>query len=264
MILNLSKILNKNDQHISTNIILEKQKTYLEGTNILPSGLCNLDNILNGGFYSKKFYIIFGKYSTGKTQLCHQLCVESYKKFGSCIFIDTENTFRPERIVQITKAQNLNPNNVLKSILVTKILSNSMFILNLQNVEKILKSNKYKVILIDSINNYYRVEQSSFEISYYKAKTDFLKILNYLNDLINSYNLITIGTAQVSPNFINDAIISENPVGIQYLDHYYSEFLYLTLREDSIGTAHLVNSFSLPEKKGLFEIKSEGIKDRNT
>lgn len=262
MTLNLSKILYKTNQHISTDKILGKQKTYLERTNILPSGLYNLDNILNGGFHSEKFYIIFGRYSTGKTQLCHQLCIESYKKYRSCIFIDTENTFRPERIVQIAKAQNLNPNNVLKSILVTKILSNSMFILNLQNVENIIKSNKYRVILIDSINNYYRVEQSSFEISYYKAKTNFLKILTFLNDLTHSYNLIAISTAQVSPNFIPNAVIAENPVGIQYLDHFFSEFLYLTLREDSIGTVHLVNSFSLAEKKVLFEIKPEGMKDR--
>lgn len=261
MDLNLSKILYKTNQRISTDVILKKKTNYSERINILSSGLHNLDKLLGGGFRSEKLYIIFGKYSTGKTQLCHQLCVESYKKFASSIFIDTENTFRPERIIQIADAQKLNPNNVLKSILVTKTLSNSMFLLNLQNVENMIKSNKYKVILIDSINKYYRLEQSNDEISFYKAKTNFLKILKYLNDLTNSYNIITICSAQVSPIFIANNIIAENPVGIQYLNHFCSEFLYLTMQGESIGNAHLVNSFSLAEEKAVFEIKSEGIKD---
>ena len=263
MNLNLSKILNKANQYINSDIILKQRNSNLEKINVLSSGLTNLDNLMNGGFHSEKLYIIFGAYSTGKAQLCHQLCVESSKKFSSCIFIDTENTFRPERIIQIAEAQKLNPKRVLKSILVTKVLSNSMLLLNLQNVENLIKSNRYRVLLIDSLNNYYRVEQSNIEVSYFKAKSNFIKILKYLNDLTNNYNLITVATAQVTPSFIAGTEIGENPVGVQYMNHFFSEFLYLTLQEESICKVHIINSLSLPEKKVLFEIKSEGIKDYN-
>jgi len=260
---NLSKILNKTNQFINSDIILDQRNSNLEKVNVLSSGLTNLDNLMNSRFHSTKFYVIFGAYSTGKTQLCHQLCVESFKKFSSSIFIDTENTFRPERIIQIAEAQKLNPKKVLKSILVTKVLSNSMLLLNLQNVENLIKINKYKVLLIDSLNNHYRVEQSNKEVSYFKAKLNFMKILKNLNDLTNNYNLITVATAQVTPNLIIDTEIGENPVGVQYMNHFFSEFLYLTLQEESIGKVHIINSLSLPEKKILFEIKSEGVKDYN-
>ncbi|MFX1354640.1 MAG: ATPase domain-containing protein [Promethearchaeota archaeon] len=261
MNLNLSKILNKLNQYIDSDIISNQRNSNLEQINVLPSGLTNLDNLMNGGFHSEKLYILFGAYSTGKTQLCHQLCVESSKRFSSCLFIDTENTFRPERIIQIAEAQRLNPKKVLKNILVTKVMSNSMFLLNLQNIENLIKMKKYRVLLIDSLNNYYRVEQSNTEVSYFKAKSNFIKILKYINDLTNKYNLIIVATAQVTPSFVTGTEIGEIPVGIQYMNHFFSEFLYLTLQEESIGKVHIINSLSLPEKKVLFKIKSEGIKD---
>ncbi|MHA1297343.1 MAG: hypothetical protein ACTSPH_12150, partial [Promethearchaeota archaeon] len=46
-----------------------------KGINILPTSSQNINSLLNGGFFSGKTYILFGKNNTGKTQICHQLCV---------------------------------------------------------------------------------------------------------------------------------------------------------------------------------------------
>ncbi|MGB5910332.1 MAG: ATPase domain-containing protein [Promethearchaeia archaeon] len=261
MSIDISKFLNKTNQHVDANAIINEQGKDLKQSNISCSGSKHLTEILNGGFYSGKKYLIFGENSTGKTQLCHQLCVEAYKKFSNSIFIDTENTFRPERIKELADTQKLNSTKVLKSILVSKIMSNSMLLLNLKNIKNLIKHKNFKVILIDSINNYYRLEQADSNISYLKAKTTFIKILEYFNNLTNKYKLITIATAQITPNFVNNSIINHTPVGIQYLSHFFSEFLYLSIKEDSTGHAHLVNSFILPEKKALYKITSEGIQD---
>ena len=90
------------------------------------------------------------------------------------------------------------------------------------------------MIIVDSINNYYRLERGDKKISFFKARTTFLRILEKINILTQKYNLITILTAQVTPNFNENAIVKEIPVGMQYLNNYFSEFLYLRYKEKDI------------------------------
>ena len=94
-----------------------------------------------------------------------------------------------------------------------------------------------------------------------KAKTTYFKILEKINKLTQQFQLITILTAQVAPNFIEEAVIKEFPVGIQYLNHFFSETLYLRYKENDMVYVHLVNSHFLPEKKLLYTITKRGIED---
>jgi RecA/RadA recombinase len=87
------------------------------------TGSRNFDKILNGGFLSRHMYLVFGANKTGKTQICHQMCIQAFKQNFGTIFIDTENTFRPERIRELAISQSLDSNSVLKKILVSKIMS---------------------------------------------------------------------------------------------------------------------------------------------
>ena len=70
----------------------------------ITTGSRNLDNLLQGGIESMAITEAFGEFRTGKTQLSHTLCVtaqlpkENGGGHGKVIYIDTENTFRPERI----------------------------------------------------------------------------------------------------------------------------------------------------------------------
>lgn len=227
----------------------------------LSSGTKNIDSILGKGFRSKTMYIIFGSNKTGKTQLCHQLCVQAYKRNFNLIYFDTENTFRPERIKQFVDTLELDFNEVLKTILVSKIMSNDALVLKLKNLEKTIKKSQIKVILIDSINNYYRLEQGDKKASFEKARSNFLKILDKLNSITREYNLIVIATAQISPNFNKDAFLQEKPVGNQFLNQFFSEYLYLSYKEKDFGYIHLINSTSFPEKKLLYRLTDKGIED---
>ncbi|HEY0580470.1 MAG TPA: ATPase domain-containing protein, partial [Candidatus Nitrosocosmicus sp.] len=70
----------------------------------ISTGSKNFDNLLGGGIETKSITEVCGEYGTGKTQLCHTACVtvqQDYSKGGlkgNALYIDTENTFRPERI----------------------------------------------------------------------------------------------------------------------------------------------------------------------
>lgn len=256
----LSELLDIKKEKISsyTQLIKSSIKNQHERI-VLSLGSNNFDKILNGGFCSGKVYLIFGANSTGKTQICHQLCVQAYKyNLENIILLDTENTFRPERIKQLCEARDLDVNDALKRILISSIMGSSILSLSLEKVENELKKKPGGLLIIDSINNYFRLEQAN---SYDQAKTTFIALLKKINELTQKFNLITIATAQVTPNFSEHPVIRELPVGIMLLNHFFSEFLYLDRKEDNQNSVHLFNSHSLPEKKLLYTITSNGIED---
>jgi DNA repair protein RadA len=226
---------------------------------ILKSGTNNLDLLLGGGFYSGRSYIFFGENSTGKTQLCHQVCLEAFKSGIKTAYFDSENTFRPERIKELCLTRGLNYNDVLKTILVATIRSDDVLNYKISELDNVLKNSEIKLLLIDTINNYYRLEQG---ISFEKSKKLFINILNHLNLLTKKYGLISIYTSQVSPNFNPNSTIKHVPVGIQYLNHFFSEFIYLSKTSKNLFM-HLVNSSHLRENKVAYTINSKGIIDAN-
>jgi len=262
----------KNNRLILKTSVLNKIREANKTGFILPLDSRNFAKVLKGGFCLNKKYLIYGANRTGKTQICLSLCVQAYKyfikqekstknqDFNFTYFLDSENTFRPERIKEIATAKSLDYQEVLKSIKVSKIMSNSALLLKLKEIENQLTFGKNYLLIIDSINNFYRSEQGNKDSSFYNLKTAFLKILEKIDTLTKKFNLILIATAQVFPNFIEDAIINEIPVGNQFLNHFFSEYLYLSYKEEK-NYVHLVNSELLPERKVIFKITSNGIAD---
>ena len=269
--MNPSTILDINKkQVIELDTIIRELATNKKERRILSSGSKYVDNVLGGGFRSGKMYLIFGANKTGKTQISHQLCVQSYKErieqknskiSRDVYYFDTENTFRAERIRELASTRDLASNGILKSIVVSQIMSNSAMLLALNKLEGRIKKKFGDVLIIDSINNYYRYEQGDKSISFHQAKKTFMSILNKINELTEKYGLIAIATAQIAPNFIENAIIKETPVGNQFLNHFFTEYLYLSHRDEDSNYIHLVNSSFLPEKKISYKITSAGIED---
>ncbi|XP_049778845.1 meiotic recombination protein DMC1/LIM15 homolog isoform X3 [Schistocerca cancellata] len=89
----------------------------------VSTGSQELDKLLGGGVESMAITEAFGEFRTGKTQLCHTLCVSAQMPGangycgGKVIFIDTEHTFRPDRLRPIADRFNLDQNAVLDNIL---------------------------------------------------------------------------------------------------------------------------------------------------
>ena len=86
---------------------------------MLTTGSRELDALLKGGIETGSITEIFGEFRTGKTQLCHTLCVTSQLPLeqggaeGKAMYIDTEGTFRPERLVEIAERFGLDGQYVL-------------------------------------------------------------------------------------------------------------------------------------------------------
>ena len=94
-----------------------------KGLKRLTTSSQNFDDLLAGGIETEAVTELYGEYRTGKTQLCHQLCVNVQLPYdeggleGCALYIDTEGTFRPERIIQMSEAKDLDYNKVLEKII---------------------------------------------------------------------------------------------------------------------------------------------------
>ena len=110
---------------MSGNQVWEKRKKLHK----ITTGSSHLDELFGGGIETSCLVEFYGEFRTGKTQLCHQLCVNtqlSNNEFGlegNALYIDTEGTFRPERIIQMAEGLGLDYNAVLENITYTRIYS---------------------------------------------------------------------------------------------------------------------------------------------
>ncbi|KAG4065180.1 hypothetical protein HA402_007577 [Bradysia odoriphaga] len=106
-------------------------EVYTKRSNIirLTTGSSRSDTLLGGGIETGSITEVYGEFRTGKTQLCHtlavtcQLPIEVNGVAAKCLYIDTEGTFRPKRIVAIAKRFNLNPTETLNNIVVARAFS---------------------------------------------------------------------------------------------------------------------------------------------
>ena len=88
----------------------------------LSTGSKTFDTLVGGGFETGSITELFGEFRTGKTQICHTLCVTCQLPIsngggeGMAMYIDTEGTFRPERLISIAKRFKLKPDEVLDNV----------------------------------------------------------------------------------------------------------------------------------------------------
>lgn len=130
----------------------------------ISTGTKNLDELLMGGIETQALTEFYGEYGSGKTQLCHTLCiiVQLPKELGGldggAIYIDTENTFRPERIAGIAKARDLDPDPLLERIIVAKAYNSPHQELIVKELGRVLDQNNIKLVVVDSAVAHYRAE----------------------------------------------------------------------------------------------------------
>jgi DNA repair protein RadA len=85
------------------------------------TGSENLDVLLGDGIETGAITQFYGPPGSVKTQLCYTICAMLPSQYKA-VYIDTESTFRPERIESIAKARGLDQAKILHNIQVAKPL----------------------------------------------------------------------------------------------------------------------------------------------
>lgn len=235
----------------------------------LTTGSKMLDKLLGGGIESQSITEFYGEYGSGKSQMCHQLCVnvqlprEQGGLEGSALYIDTENTFRTERIFQMATSLGLDPQEVIKNIIFAEAFTSEHQMFLLENADKVIKENGIRLIIVDSLTSHFRSEYLGREMLQ-ERQQKLNKHLHRLIRLARAFNTVAVVTNQVMSKpdvFFGDAV---HPVGGHIVAH--TSHTRVFLRKSARGPvriARLVSSPHLPEGEGVFTISEDGIRDVN-
>lgn len=243
--------------------LLEKRKNVLR----LTTGSRGLDNLLGGGLETQTITEFYGQYGSGKSQICHQLCVtvqlptEQGGLEGSALYVDTENTFRTERIVQMARHLGLDPEEVVKNIIYAEGYTSDHQMFLLDNADEVIKENNVRLIVVDSLTSHFRSEYIGQEML--AARQQKLnKHMHRILRLASAFNAVAVVTNQVMAKpdvFFGNGV---HPIGGHIVAHASHTRTYL--RKASRGpvrVARLVSSPYLPEGEEVFKITENGIED---
>lgn len=233
----------------------------------VSTGSKALDKILDGGLETQTITEFYGEYGSGKSQICHQLCVniqlptERGGLNGAALYVDTENTFRLERIVQMAKAAGLDPEQAVKNIIYAEAYTSDHQMFLLENADEIIKANNVKLIIIDSLTAHFRSEYIGREMLASRQQR-LNKHMHKLIGLARAFNAVAVVTNQVMAKpdqFFGDAI---HPIGGNIVGHTSHTRLYLRRASHGpIRIARLVSSPYLPEGEEILKVTENGIED---
>jgi len=248
-------------------VVLERRKQVGK----LTTGSVALNELLGGGVETQAITEFYGAFGSGKTQAAHQLAVNVQvpKKdgglVGSAVIIDTENTFRPERIKQMAEALGLNHEEILKNIHVARAYNSNHQMLLVDRAfelaEKLKDSKKpVRLIIVDSLTAHFRAEYVGRGTLADRQQ----KLNRYLHDIMrfgDLYNAAVIVTNQVMSK--PDAFFGDptRPIGGHILGHTATFRIYLRKSKGEKRIARLVDSPSLPEGEAVFSVTTDGVRD---
>ena len=231
----------------------------------ISTGSKNLDDLLEGGIETRAVTEIYGEYGTGKTQICHTLCLLVQQKKSKewinnkALYIDTENTFRPERIVSIALSRNLDPDKALENIIIAKAYNSAHQELIVEQTGPIIDTNKVKLLIVDSAVAHYRAEFLG-RATLSDRQQRLNKFMHMLLRIAETYNVAVLATNQIQSS--PDAIFGDafKPTGGHVVAHTSTYRIYLK-RSGKNRIARMVDSPYHPEREVLFTLAEQGVSD---
>jgi len=231
----------------------------------ITTGTECLDNLLDGGLETQALTEVYGEFGSGKTQFCHTMCVTVQKPKeeggleGTVLYIDTENTFRPERIVSIAKAYGMEPEKVLDRIIVARAYNSAHQTLILEECSQMIRENNVKLLIVDSAVGLFRAEYlGRGTLSVRQQRLN--KFVHLLVRIAEVYNCAALATNQVmaSPDvFFGDPT---RPIGGNVVAHTSTYRIYFK-KSGKKRIARMVDSPHHPEQEVIFALGEAGVID---
>ncbi len=242
--------------------LLERRTTVSK----ITTGSKSLDTLLQGGIETQAITEAYGQYGSGKSQLAFQLAVsvqlpkDKGGLDGSCLFIDTENTFRPERIVQIAKGMGLDPEKTLRNIFVARAFNTEHQILLVEKAPEMIEGKKIKLVVVDSLTSHFRSDfMGRGELAGRQQKLN--RHLHQLLRLSDAYNIAVYITNQVMSDPAMLFGDPTRPVGGNILGHMSTYRLYLRRGKEGTRICKVIDAPNIQEGEAAFRVTESGITD---
>lgn len=244
--------------------LLKKRESVIK----IKTGSNNFDELIGGGFESGGIAEVYGTFGSGKTALAHALAInaqlpeEEDGEYSMVVWIDTENTFRPERIKQICETRGIDTMTILKNIKVVRAFNSDHQMVVAEKITDLITKDKLpiKLVIVDSLTAHFRAEFIG-RGSLAERQQKLNKHMHTLMKLADNHNICVYVTNQVMARpdvFFGDptAAIGGNIVG-----HNSQTRLYLRRGKADTRVAKLVDSPHLPDGAAIWKINNEGIID---
>jgi len=208
----------------------------------------------------------YGAFGSGKSQLGFQLAINVQLPKsegglnGKCVFIDTESTFRPERITQMAETHGLDPKKILKNIFIAKAYNSDHQVVLAEKAKELVKEQNVKLIIVDSLMSHFRSDYSGRgELAPRQQKLN--RHMHALQKLADTYNVAIYLTNQVMAR--PDMMFGDptTHVGGNIVGHMSTFRLYLRKSKANTRIARLIDSPNMPEGEAVFTLTESGISD---
>ncbi|XP_039261747.2 meiotic recombination protein DMC1/LIM15 homolog isoform X1 [Styela clava] len=237
----------------------------------ISTGSEDLDKLLGGGVESMAITEVFGEFRTGKTQISHTLCVTTQMPGamgytgGKVVFIDTENTFRPDRLRPIADRFNLDQAAVLDNVLYARAYTSEHQMELLDHVAAKFheEAGIFKLLIVDSIMALFRVDFSGRgELADRQQK--LAQMLSRLQKISEEYNVAVFVTNQMTADpgaAMSFQADPKKPIGGHILAHASTTRISLRKGRGENRIAKIFDSPDMPESEATFSITNGGITD---
>jgi len=235
----------------------------------ITTGSKELDTLLGGGLETGSITEIFGEFRTGKTQLCHTLAVTCQLPLdmgggeGKCLYIDTEGTFRPERLLAVAERYGLNGEEVLDNVAYARAYNSDHQSTLLIQASAMMAEQRYSLLIVDSATALYRTDFSGRgELS--ARQMHLARFLRTLLRLADVFGVAVVITNQVVAQVDGAAMFAadpKKPIGGNIMAHASTTRLYLRKGRGETRICKIYDSPCLPESEAVFAINADGIGD---
>lgn len=237
------------------------------------TGSSDFDNLLGGGIQTMSITEVFGEFRTGKTQLCLTMCisVQSSEQSGGCngkvAFIDTEGTFRPERLREIAPRFNIDPESALKNVIFARAYNSEHQNELLTGLSLMFSEEPgvYRLLIIDSIISLFRTDFSGRgELGERQQKLN--QFLARLMRIAEEFNIAVLITNQMMADpGANSTFMADpkKPIGGHVLAHASTTRVYLRKGRGETRIAKIYDSPDVPEAECVYAITLGGIDNAN-
>ena len=233
----------------------------------ITTGSQNLNNLLGGGIETRSITETFGAFGSGKSQIAHQIAInvqlplEQGGANAKAVWIDTEGTFRPERIKQMAVAQGLDPEKTLKNIFVARAFNSDHQILLVDKVRDLIKRGEpIKLLIIDSMTAHFRAEFTGRGMLADRQQ----RINRHLHSLMRIAEANNVAIYMTNQVMANPAVMfgdPTTPIGGHIVGHASTYRIYLRRGKKGSRVAKMVDSPNLPEAECVFFLTEDGIRD---
>ncbi len=222
------------------------------------------DALMGGGFETGCITECFGEFGCGKTQIGHALAVNTLKEDPDsyAVYIDTENTFRPERIRQLAEGAGVNPEDALNRIMVARAFNSDHQMLLAEKIESLIHEQKKKVrlVVVDSLTSHFRAEFIG-RGTLAERQQKLNRHMHQLAKVASSFNLCVYVTNQVMAKpdqFFGDPTTA---IGGHVVGHASTFRIYLRKGKKGTRVAKLIDAPNLPDGEVVFEVREDGLHD---